>query len=219
MPAKKRTASEVPFPDEATAKRMAEYMTLSDLPEEGEEYGVEIDRWDVPIKDMANPQTIVYPLHPDGNGSPLYMRILHVFGLPPDFRKGLRKFRHWNDDDIHDHLKHMAVALGKIVFKQGPDFDWNRVFSEQQIRYFQDHPVLKDQPYERPSMTDIRAKWKEKVIMFPTCTTDKGNVKYRQILPTQWNDQRAQKEVTDARVIIKGHRCPCGSHAYSLLGH
>ena len=81
MPAKKRTASEVPFPDEATAKRMAEYMTPSDVPEEGEEYSVEIDRWDVPIKDLANPRTIVYPLRPDGNGSPLYMRILHVFGL------------------------------------------------------------------------------------------------------------------------------------------
>ena len=181
MPPKKRTASEVPFPDKATAKRMAEYMTPSDVPEEGE-YSVEIDKWDVPIKDLANPQTVVYPLHPDGNGSPLYMRMLHTFGLPPDFRKGLRKFRHWNDDDIHEHLKHMAVVLGKIVFKQGPDFDWNRVFSEQQIRYFQDHPVLKDQPYERPSMADIRAKWKEKVIMFPTCATDEGNIKYRQIL-------------------------------------
>ena len=77
MPAKKRTASEVPFPDEATAKRMAEYMTPSDVPEEGE-YSVEIDRWDVPIKDLANPWTIVYPLHPDGNGSPLYMRMLHL---------------------------------------------------------------------------------------------------------------------------------------------
>ena len=156
-------------------------MTPSDVPEEGE-YSVEIDKWDVPIKDLANPQTVVYPLHPDGNGSPLYLRILYVFGLPPDFRKGLRKFRHWNDDDIHDHLKHMAVTLSKIVFKQGPDFDWNRVFSEQHIRYFQGHPLLKDQPYERPSMADIRAKWKEKVIMFPTCATDEGNVKYRQIL-------------------------------------
>ena len=181
MPPRKRTASEVPFPDAATAKRMAEYMTPSDAPEEGE-YSVEIDKWDVPIKDLANPQTVVYPLNPNGNGSPLYMRILYVFGLPPDFRKGLRKFRHWSDDDIQEHLKYMAVALSKIVFKQGPDFDWSRVFSEQHIRYFQDHPVLKDQPYERPSMADIRAKWKEKVIMFPTCATDEGNVKYRQIL-------------------------------------
>ena len=54
MPPRKRTASEVPFPDAATAKRMAEYMTPSEAPEEGE-YSVEIDKWDVPIKDLANP--------------------------------------------------------------------------------------------------------------------------------------------------------------------
>ena len=94
---------------------MAEYMTPSDVPEEGE-YSVEIDKRDVPIKDLANPRTVVYPLHLDGNGSLLYMRILYVFGLPPDFRKGLRKFRHWNDDDIHDHLKHMATGTEQDCF-------------------------------------------------------------------------------------------------------
>ena len=43
MPPRKGATSEVPFPDAATTKRMAWYMTPPDAPEEGE-HSVEIDK-------------------------------------------------------------------------------------------------------------------------------------------------------------------------------
>ena len=62
-------------------------------------------------------------------------------------------------------------------------------------------------------------KWKEKVIMFPTCATDEGNVKYRQILLHSGMIGELRKKLMAQGLTaddIDAHDCSC---ACSLLGH
>ena len=52
-------------------------------------------------------------------------------------------------------------------------------------------------------MADIRAKWKEKVIMFPTCATDEGNVKYWQILLHSGMTKELKKKLQTQGLSLK----------------
>ena len=84
---RKRTSAE--FPSGQAAKKMAEYCTVSEGPEEGITYNTDINRSGVPLKDLANLMTIVYPVKVKDFGSPLYRRILYTWGLPNALRSGL----------------------------------------------------------------------------------------------------------------------------------
>ena len=177
---RKRSSTE--FPSDQVAKKMAEYCTVSEGPEEGMTYNTNINRSGVPIKELANPMTIVYPIKIKDFGSPLYRRILYTWGLPNALRSGLRKYRHWTEEDIESHLSFLHEPLQKIILKVGDGFSWERKFTEEQIKKFEETIVLKDRPYQQPPMQDVLEKWKQNKVIFPTCSTDEGNVKYRQIL-------------------------------------
>ena len=177
---RKRTSTE--FPSGQVAKKMAEYCTVSEGPEEGMTYNTDINRSGVPLKELANPMTIVYPIKIKDFGSPLYRRILYTWGLPNALRSGLRKYRHWTEEDIESHLSFLHGPLNKIILKVGDGFSWERKFTEEQIKNFEETIVLKDRPYQQPPMQDVIEKWKQNKVIFPTCSTHEGNVKYRQIL-------------------------------------
>ena len=177
---RKRSSTE--FPSDQVAKKMAEYCTVSEGPEEGMTYNTNINRSGVSIKELANPMTIVYPIKIKDFGSPLYRRILYTWGLPNALRSGLRKYRHWTEEDIESHLSFLHEPLQKIILKVGDGFSWERKFTEEQIKKFEETIVLKDRPYQQPPMQDVLEKWKQNKVIFPTCSTDEGNVKYRQIL-------------------------------------
>ena len=177
---RKRASTE--FPSDQVAKKMAEYCTVSEGPEEGMTYNTDINRSGVPLKELANPMTIVYPIKIKDFGSPLYRRILYTWGLPNALRSGLRKYRHWTEEDIENHLSFLHGPLNKIILKVGDGFSWERKFTEEQIKNFEETIVLKDRPYQQPPMQDVLEKWKQNKVIFPTCSTDEGNVKYRQIL-------------------------------------
>ena len=177
---KKRTSAE--FPSGQAAKKIAEYCTVSKGPEEGKTYNTDINRSGVPLKDLANPMTLVYPVKTQDFGSPLYRRILYTWSLPNSLRSGLRRYRHWTEEDVESHLSHLHSPLNKIIRKVGEGFSWEKKFTEEQIKSFEESIVLKDRPYQQPPMKDIIEKWKQNEVIFPTCSTDEGNVKYRQIL-------------------------------------
>ena len=88
---RKHTSAE--FPSGQAAKKIAEYCTVSEGPEEGKTYNTDINSSGVPLKDLANLMTIVYPVKTQDLGSPLYRRILYTWGLPNTLRSGLRRYR------------------------------------------------------------------------------------------------------------------------------
>ena len=108
---RKRASTE--FPSGQAAKKMAEYCTVSEGPEKGVTYNTDINRSGVPLKELANPMTIVYPIKVQDFGSPLYRRILYTWGLPNALRSGLRKYRHWTEEDIESHLSFLHAPLKK----------------------------------------------------------------------------------------------------------
>ena len=155
---------------------------MSEGPEEGKTYNTDINRSGVPLKDLANPMTIVYPVKIKDFGSPLYRRILYTWGLPNTLRSGLQRYRHWTEEDVESHLSYLHSPMNKIIRKVGEGFSWDKKFTEEQIKHFEETIVLKDRPYQQPPMEDILEKWKQNKVIFPTCSIDEGNVKYRQIL-------------------------------------
>ena len=177
---RKHTSAE--FPSGQAAKKIAQYCTVSEGPEEGKTYNTDINRSGVPLKDLANPMTIVYPVKTQDFGSPLYRRILYTWGLPNALRSGLRRYRHWTEEDVESHLSHLHSPMNKIIRKVGEGFSWEKKFTEEQIKHFEESIVLKDRPYQQPPMKEIIENWKQNEVIFPTCSTNEGNVKYRQLL-------------------------------------
>ena len=93
-----------------------------------------------------------------------------------------RRFeRHWTETDVEQHLHYMSGLVKKIIMKVG-EFDWEKSFTTEQIEEIKKTAFLQDTEYDRPSLEDIREKWKQNQVQFPTCATDEGNMKYRQIL-------------------------------------
>ena len=176
---RKRSAEE--FPSEEQQEEISRFCTPGEEPAEGLVFETNIDQANVPIKTLANVRTIVYPLRWDHVGSPLYRRILCTWGMPAAFRGGLRAYRHWTDADVSQHLRYVSGLVNKNIMKVG-EFDWEKSFTPEQIEKFKTTDFYQDTEYDRPSLKDIREKWKNNQIQFPTCATDEGNVKYRQIL-------------------------------------
>ena len=104
-----------------------------------------------------------------------------TWGMPAAFRGGLRSYRHWTEKDIDNHLQYLSGIVKKIIRKVG-DFDWDQSFITEQIEEFKNMAFLQNVEYDRPSLEDIRKKWKQNQVQFPTCATDEGNMKYQQIL-------------------------------------
>ena len=176
---RKRSAEE--FPSEEQQEEISKFCTPGEEPAEGLVFETNIDQANVPLKVLANVRTVVYPLRWDHVGSPLYRRILCTWGMPAAFRGGLRAYRHWTDVDVAQHLRYVSGLVEKTVMKVG-EFDWEKSFTPEQIEMFKTTDFYQDTEYDRPSLKDIREKWKSNQIQFPTCATDEGNVKYRQIL-------------------------------------
>ena len=176
---RKRSAEE--FPSEEQQEEISKFCTPGEEPAEGLVFETNIDQANVPIRTLANVRTIVYPLRWDHVGSPLYRRILCTWGMPAAFRGGLRAYRHWTDADVSQHLTYVSGLVNKVIMKAG-EFDWERSFTPEEIEKFKTTDFYQDTEYDRPSLKDIREKWKKNQIQFPTCATDEGNVKYRQIL-------------------------------------
>ena len=124
---RKRTSAE--FPGGQAAKKIAKYCTVSEGPEEGKTYNADINRSNVPLKELANPMTIVCSVKTTDFGSSLYRGILYTGGLPNSLRNGLKRYRHWTEEDVESHLSHLHAPLNKLIRKIGEGFSWEKKFT------------------------------------------------------------------------------------------